>query len=84
MAMNDIEADKQIGEIEQQGVEARTFFDDYLSDQLIFRRASGKVVRKSEPDGFLEGPGGRSGVPSHTVKSKKSVTIFADRIAVPT
>ena len=43
--MNDIEANKQIGEIEQQGVEARTFFDDYLSDQLIFRRASGKVVR---------------------------------------
>jgi hypothetical protein len=49
-----IELNKQIGEMEQQGVEALTFFNDRLSnqlifsDQLIFRRASGKVVGKSE------------------------------------
>lgn len=33
----------------------KSFFTTYLSDQLIFRRASGKVVGKLGEDGFLEG-----------------------------
>jgi len=40
-------------EVEQAGGdEARKYFTKLLSDQLIFRRASGKVVSKAE---FLEG-----------------------------
>lgn len=42
-------------EMEENSEEARKFFERYLSDQLIFRRASGKVVGKSGPEGFLEG-----------------------------
>jgi hypothetical protein len=41
---------KQIEEMER--VEALTFFETRLSDQLIFRRASGKVVGKWESEGF--------------------------------
>jgi len=63
MAINDIELTKQnlgdlnkrIGEMEQKrGDEAYLFFNAFLSDQLIFRRASGEVVGKSEPEGFLD------------------------------
>jgi Domain of unknown function (DUF4440) len=50
-----VELNKQIAEMEQQGEAAREFFQKHLSDQLIFRRASGKVVGKSGPEGFLEG-----------------------------
>lgn len=43
-------------EVEQAGgPDALAFFESLLSDQLIFRRASGKVVGKAGPDGFLEG-----------------------------
>jgi len=56
MAMNDIEAaknalielNKEITEMEQRGVEALTFFNTHLSDQLVFRRANGTIVGKSE------------------------------------
>jgi hypothetical protein len=46
----------KIAEMEQAGgLEAIAFFEALLSDQLVFRRASGKVVGKSGPEGFLEG-----------------------------
>jgi hypothetical protein len=60
MEINNVEMTKQvlvdlnndIGVMEQrQGKEAHEFFNALLSDQLIFRRASGKVVGKSEPEG---------------------------------
>ena len=35
--------------------EAGKFFEAFLSNQLIFRRASGKVVGKYGPEGFMEG-----------------------------
>ncbi|SRR5258708_6914908 len=63
MAINDVELMKQtlvdlnkrIGEMEQQqGKEAHLFFTTLLFDQLIFHRANGKVVGKSEPEGFLD------------------------------
>jgi len=47
-----IELNRQIADKEQQGAAAKEFFQTHLSDQLIFRRASGKVVRKED---FLEG-----------------------------
>jgi len=75
-----IELNKQIGEMEQQGVEARTFFDDHLSDQLIFRRASGKVVGKSEPEGFV------ANLKNNPFSSRRSedisVTLLNDRALV--
>jgi Domain of unknown function (DUF4440) len=37
------------------GTEAHAFFEALLSDQLIFRRASGKVVGKTGDEGFLKG-----------------------------
>ncbi len=63
MAINDVELttkhlvdlNKRIGEMEQkQDEEAHLFFNAHLSDQLIFRRASGTVVGKSAPEGFLD------------------------------
>lgn len=63
MAVNDVESmkrslidlNKRIGEMEQmQGEKAHEFFNTHLSDELIFRRVSGKVVGKSEPEGFLD------------------------------
>src|SRR5690349_21485106 len=36
------------------GSEAVMFFDALLSSGLIFRRASGKVVGKGGPEGFME------------------------------
>lgn len=50
-----IALDARIGEMEQQGADAAQFFTDLLSDDLVFRRASGKVVGKSGPEGFIEG-----------------------------
>lgn len=54
---------QRIGEMEQkQGTadpitqdEVRSFFTTHLSDQLIFRRASGKIVGKVEENGFMDG-----------------------------
>ena len=43
---------RQIADEEQRGAAASTFFKTHLSDQLIFRRANGKVVDKAN---FLEG-----------------------------
>lgn len=37
------------------GLEPIEFFEALLSDQLIFRRASGKVIGKDGREGFLEG-----------------------------
>jgi hypothetical protein len=49
-----IELNERIGEMEQASAEnARTYFSDLLSDQLVFRRANGKTVGKSGEDGFL-------------------------------
>lgn len=45
----------RIGEMEQQGADAAKFFAEHLSDDLVFRRASGKVVGKSGPEGFIQG-----------------------------
>jgi hypothetical protein len=54
--MDDLaDLNRRIGEMEQRGAEARAFFEDLLSEHLVFRRASGKVVSKSGPDGFIEG-----------------------------
>jgi hypothetical protein len=39
----------RLGKMEQQGAVAAQFFTDLLSDDLVFRRASGKVVGKSGP-----------------------------------
>jgi hypothetical protein len=50
-----IELNQRIGQMEQQGEGAKGFFQTHLSDQLVFRRASGKVAGKSGPEGFLEG-----------------------------
>jgi hypothetical protein len=54
---NDLAAlNERIAEMEQAaGEEALAFFRAQLSHQLIFRRANGKIVGKSEPDGFLSG-----------------------------
>ena len=59
--MSDIEAKKteltnlniEIGDCEQGGTKFLPFFNSRLSDQLIFRRASGKVVGKWDSEGFL-------------------------------
>ena len=46
----------RIGEMEQAGgSDARTFFESLLGDRFVFRRASGKIVGKSGPEGYLEG-----------------------------
>jgi hypothetical protein len=63
MAITDLELTKQrlvdlnkrIGAMEQkQGKTTQEFFKHIYTDQLISRRASGKVVGKSEPEGFLD------------------------------
>jgi Domain of unknown function (DUF4440) len=45
------ELNKEIGEMEQEGADAEDYFKDLLSDNLVFRRASGKVASKND---FLE------------------------------
>jgi hypothetical protein len=53
---NLVDLNKKIGEMEQeQGEQAHLFFNAHLSEQLIFRRVSGKTVGKTGPEGFLEG-----------------------------
>ncbi len=56
MAKNQLaELNASFGAMEQeQGADALKFFNTHLSDRLIFRRANGKVVGKSEPEGFLD------------------------------
>jgi hypothetical protein len=49
-----IELNTQIGEMEQTGAAATSFFDELLADQLIFRRTSGKVIGKHAPNSFIE------------------------------
>jgi hypothetical protein len=44
---------REIARREQEGGGAVAFFDDHLSPQLVFRRASGQVVGKFGPDGFF-------------------------------
>lgn len=46
-----IDLNKEIVNMEQQGSAATNYFTDLLSDELIFRRASGKVDNK---DKFIE------------------------------
>src|SRR5215472_9512603 len=76
-----IELNQRIATEEQQGEAARDFFQGVLSDQLTFRRASGKVVGKAGPDGFLEGltnnPFSERGV-----EGKVAVTPVDDRALV--
>jgi hypothetical protein len=75
-----VELNEQLAYKEQQGDAARSFFEQHLSDQLIFRRANGKVVGKSGPDGFLEG------LKSNPFKSRVpediSVSLLDDRALV--
>lgn len=67
----------QIAQMEQQGESSREFFQKYLSDQLIFRRASGKVVDKSA---FLEGL--RNNPFASRVTEDISVDLLNDRALV--
>jgi hypothetical protein len=46
-----IDLNKEIANMEQQGSAATNYFTNLLSDELIFRRASGKVDKKSD---FIE------------------------------
>jgi hypothetical protein len=46
------ELNREMVQMEQQGEAAREYFEPRLSDQLLFRRASGKVDSRS---GFLGG-----------------------------
>ena len=72
---------REIGEMEQQGPAAFEYFNTLLSDQLIFRRASGKVVGKSEPEGFLDSLKKPSPFVSR-VSEEISVTLLDDRALV--
>ena len=74
-----IELNKQIVEMEQHGVQAWTFFNNYLSDQLIFRRASGQVVGKSE---FLDNLNNNPFSSKHS--EDISVTLLDDRAPLVT
>lgn len=90
MAINAVEASKQqlvglnqrIATLEQQrDEEARAFFRAHLSDQLVFRRASGKLVGKSEPGGFLDSlnnPGPFTSLVAEAI----AVTLLDDRALV--
>ena len=73
---------EQIVEVEQAGgAEASVYFGALLSDQLIFRRANGKVVGKAGPEGFLEGL--KKAGPFSSRRSKDiSVTQLGDRALV--
>jgi hypothetical protein len=50
-----VELNQRIVQMEQQGESATAFFQKLLSDRFLFRRASGKVIGKSGPEGFLDG-----------------------------
>jgi hypothetical protein len=60
--------------------QALEFFQAHLSDRLIFRRANGKIVGKSEPEGFL------SSLKKNPFSSRRpedtSVTQLGDRALV--
>lgn len=76
-----IALNEQISVIEQQGgPEAVEFFSRHLSQKLVFRRASGKIVGKYGPDGFLEG------LAKNPFRSRVSedisVTLLGDRALV--
>lgn len=75
-----IELNRRIGQMEQQGEAAQVFFQTHLSDQLIFRRASGKVVGKSGPGGFLEGL--KNNPFTSRVSEEISVQLMGDRALV--
>jgi Domain of unknown function (DUF4440) len=77
-----IELNNRIADMEQkQGAEALDFFKTHLSHQLIFRRASGKVVGKSEPGGFLDSLG-KPG-PFESLRAQEiAVTPLGDRALV--
>ncbi len=73
---------ERIGEMEQKrDEEAHKFFNSHLSDQLIFRRASGKVVGKSGPEGFLESLNKPNPFTSRRAEDI-SVTLLDDRALV--
>ena len=50
-----IDLNKEIGEMEQKGGDATAYFTHLLSEQLIFRRATGKAVSKKDFINNLEG-----------------------------
>jgi hypothetical protein len=50
-----VELNEKFAREEQRGDAAREFFEQHLSDRLIFRRANGNTVGKHGEDGFLEG-----------------------------
>lgn len=90
MSINEVELTKQrlsdlnerIGNMEQeQGEESYEFFQALLSDQLIFRRASGKIVGKSELEGFLDSLKKPSPFTSR-MSEEISVTLLDDRALV--
>jgi hypothetical protein len=75
-----VDLNEQFAHEEQQGAAARDFFQQYLSEQLVFRRANGKVVGKGGLEGFLEG------LKSNPFKSRVpkdiSVSLLDDRALV--
>ena len=74
--------EQKISELEQkQKEEALEFFASLLSDQFIFRRASGTVVGKSEKDGFLDGLK-KPGPFTSRVSEDFSVSLLNDRALV--
>ena len=60
------------------GPDARTFFEAHLSDQLLFRRATGKVVGKAD---FLSGLDQRAPFSARRSEDIR-VAQFADRALV--
>jgi hypothetical protein len=50
-----IDLNKEIVQREQEGETARAFFQELLSEGLVFRRASGRIVGKYGEKGFLDG-----------------------------
>jgi hypothetical protein len=77
---NDLAAiNEQSVEVEQHGgKDARKFFDELLSDELMFRRASGKILGKTE---FLQDLEKNSPFSSRT-SGIISVTAIDDRALV--
>lgn len=98
MANNDIELTKQqLIDLNEQIVEteqtisameekekkaALKFFDELLSDQLIFRRASGAVVGKFEPEGGFMGSLEKASPFKDRVSEDIKVTLIEDRALV--
>lgn len=60
---------RNFGEQEKAGTDGHPFFDKYLDDNLIFRRASGMVVGKQEFLEALGAPGNVSKVLTTTVST---------------